>query len=217
MSTGFFTCTFFIIAYGVTQLYIYCIIVYYTLCAQLFSLCNLMDRSPPAPLSMGIVQARIPEWVAMPSFRGFSWHRDRPWVSCVASNLPLPSEPPGKPKNPGVGCHALLQGIFPTQGSNPGLLPCRWILYHLSHQKPTASIHTWMQPLCMFVCGERACDEDAMEDVGKELARPDQPQFDPKLWKEPKSIPSKSREFLEKTELLVLRPEEIQQWCVKTF
>ena len=31
-------------------------------------------------------------------------------------------------KNTGVGCHALLQGIFPTQGSNPGLPHCRWIL-----------------------------------------------------------------------------------------
>ena len=30
--------------------------------------------------------------------------------------------------NNGVDCHALLQGIFPTQGSNPGLLYCRWIL-----------------------------------------------------------------------------------------
>ena len=33
-----------------------------------------------------------------------------------------------------MGCHALLQGIFPTQGSNQGLLHCRQILYHLSHQ-----------------------------------------------------------------------------------
>ena len=32
------------------------------------------------------------------------------------------------------GLHSLLQGIFPTQGSNPGLLHCRQILYHLSHQ-----------------------------------------------------------------------------------
>ena len=32
----------------------------------------------------------------------------------------------------GVGCHALLQGILLAQGSNPGLLHCRWILYHLS-------------------------------------------------------------------------------------
>ena len=31
-------------------------------------------------------------------------------------------------------CHSLLQGIFPTQRSNPGLPHCRWILYHLSHQ-----------------------------------------------------------------------------------
>ena len=30
-------------------------------------------------------------------------------------------------------CHTLLQGIFPTQGSNPGLLHCRQILYRLSH------------------------------------------------------------------------------------
>ena len=32
-----------------------------------------------------------------------------------------------------VGTHPLLQGIIPTQGSNPGLLQCRQILYHLSH------------------------------------------------------------------------------------
>ena len=30
--------------------------------------------------------------------------------------------------------HFLLQEIFPSQGSNPGLLDCRWILCHLSHQ-----------------------------------------------------------------------------------
>ena len=34
----------------------------------------------------------------------------------------------------GVGCHFLLQGIFLTQGSNPGLLHCRQSLYCLSHQ-----------------------------------------------------------------------------------
>ena len=37
-------------------------------------------------------------------------------------------------KNTGVDCHALLQGIFPTQGSKPSLPHCRWILYHLNHQ-----------------------------------------------------------------------------------
>ena len=37
-------------------------------------------------------------------------------------------------QNTGVGSHFLLQGIFPIQGLNPGLLHCRQILYHLSHQ-----------------------------------------------------------------------------------
>ena len=37
-------------------------------------------------------------------------------------------------KNTGVGFYLFLQGIFPTQGSNPGLLHCRQIAYWLSHQ-----------------------------------------------------------------------------------
>ena len=36
--------------------------------------------------------------------------------------------------NTGVGSLSLLQGAFPTQGSNPGIPRCRWILYQLSHQ-----------------------------------------------------------------------------------
>ena len=38
-------------------------------------------------------------------------------------------------KNTGVGSHSLLQGLFPTQGSNPGLLHFRQIPYHLRHQR----------------------------------------------------------------------------------
>ena len=45
---------------------------------------------------------------------------------------PPDSYSPGK--NTGVGCHFLLKGIFPTQGSNLGLLHCRQILYQLSYQ-----------------------------------------------------------------------------------
>ena len=41
---------------------------------------------------------------------------------------------PSSGKNTGVSSHSLLQGIFPTQGSNPGILYCRQILYYLSHQ-----------------------------------------------------------------------------------
>ena len=48
------------------------------------------------------------------------------------ARLFCPWESPGK--NAGVGSLSLLQGIFPNQGSNPGLLHCRQILYHLSHQ-----------------------------------------------------------------------------------
>ena len=56
-----------------------------------------------------------------------------PWsVTCQA---PLSMGFPGK--NTGVGCHFLLQGIFPTQGSNQGLLHRRQILYQL---KPWGSL-----------------------------------------------------------------------------
>ena len=44
-------------------------------------------------------------------------------------------------KDPGVGCYFLLQGIFPTQGSNPGLLHCRQILYRLSCKGSPTGIH----------------------------------------------------------------------------
>ena len=47
------------------------------------------------------------------------------------ARLLCPWNSPGK--NTGVGCHPLLQGIFLTQGSNPGLPQCRQILYRLSY------------------------------------------------------------------------------------
>ena len=60
--------------------------------------------------------------------------------SCLTLCNPMDCRPSGSSghgdspgKNAGGGCQALLQEIFPTQGSNPGLLHCRWILYHLSH------------------------------------------------------------------------------------
>ena len=49
-----------------------------------------------------------------------------PWT------LYSPWNSPGQ--NTGAGSCSLLQGIFPNQGSNPGLLHCRQILYQLSHQ-----------------------------------------------------------------------------------
>ena len=53
-------------------------------------------------------------------------------MDCSPRGSSVLGDSPGK--NTGVGCHALLQGIFPTQGLNPGLPHCRQILYHLSHQ-----------------------------------------------------------------------------------
>ena len=52
-------------------------------------------------------------------------------TDCTGSSVH--GDSPGK--NTGVGCHTLLQGIFPTQGMNLDLPHCRWILYCLSHQR----------------------------------------------------------------------------------
>ena len=55
--------------------------------------------------------------------------------SVVSDSLQPPYSPWNSPgQNTGVGSRSLLQGIFPTQGLNPGLLHCRQILYQLSHQ-----------------------------------------------------------------------------------
>ena len=53
-------------------------------------------------------------------------------MDCSPLGSSVHGDSPGE--NIGVGCHALLQGIFPTQGLNPGLPHCRWILHRLSHQ-----------------------------------------------------------------------------------
>ena len=53
-------------------------------------------------------------------------------MDCGLSGSSVHGDSPGK--NNEVSCHALLQGIFTTQGSNPGLTHCRQIIYHLSYQ-----------------------------------------------------------------------------------
>ena len=59
----------------------------------------------------------------------------------------LPSEPPGKPKNTGIGSLSLLQGNFPARELNWGLLHCRWTLYQLSYQgSPHTRILEWKYP-----------------------------------------------------------------------
>ena len=86
------------------------------LCARLvaqscLTLCDPMDCSLLVPLSSVLC----------------------PLSSLLCLWVPLSMrDSPGK--NTGVCYHALFQGIFPTQGLNPSLLHCRWILYHLSYQ-----------------------------------------------------------------------------------
>ena len=56
-------------------------------------------------------------------------------------------------KNTGVGSHSLLQGIFPIQGSNPGLLHWRQIIYHLRHRgSPCREIIQHWHPASSSLC-----------------------------------------------------------------
>ena len=56
-------------------------------------------------------------------------------------------------QNTGVDSLSLLQGILPTQGFNPGLLHCRWILYQLSHQgSPKNTEGNNKSDWCLWAC-----------------------------------------------------------------
>ena len=82
----------------------------------------------------GILPVRILEWVAYPSPEDLP----NPGIEPMSPELQvdsLPSEPPGKPKNTGVGSLSFLQGSFPTQESNWGFMHYRQILYQLSYQE----------------------------------------------------------------------------------
>ena len=77
--------------------------------------------------------------------------------SCSSMDCSLPGSSPWDfpSKNTGVGCHFLLQGIFPTQGSNPGLLHCRQ-----SHQGGPDDIYVLLclgAQLCPTLCNPADC------------------------------------------------------------
>ena len=109
------------------------------------TLCYPMDYSLPDSSVHGILQARILEWVAMPSSRGSS--RDQnPGIKPRFPTLQvdsIPSEPPGKPKDTGVVSLSLHQGNFPIVQSNRGLLHCRQILYWLSYLGSLMRLYLW--------------------------------------------------------------------------
>ena len=56
-----------------------------------------------------------------------------------------------------MGCHFLLQGIFPTRGSNPGLLHCRQALYRLSHQGSLPSIRVFSNKSTLCIRWSKYC------------------------------------------------------------
>ena len=68
-----------------------------------------------------------------------------PWTAACQAPLSLTLD-----KNTGVGCHALIKGIFPTQESNPGLPYCRRILYELSHKGSPIAAEVSMK--CLGYC-----------------------------------------------------------------
>ena len=59
-------------------------------------------------------------------------------------------------KNTGVGSLSLLQGISPTQGSNPGLLQWRQILYYLRHQG-SPKVKVLVTQSCLILCDPMDC------------------------------------------------------------
>ena len=62
--------------------------IHFQMCTQSsLTLCNIVNCSPSQPSVCGIFQTRILEWVAISSFWGSSWPRDRTWVSCIAGRF----------------------------------------------------------------------------------------------------------------------------------
>ena len=114
-------------------------------------------HGPPSSSVHGILQARVLQWVAMPSFRSSSQPRDRTRVSHIAGGN-LPSEPPGQPKkieyfnccHSGSGVLAQkcpLEGAV-TSGPRRGHTwkgPCPLFSYKKGQMK-TESIHKTFQP-----------------------------------------------------------------------
>ena len=85
-------------------------------------------------------------WIQISSSVSDSVVSDSLWPHGLSpTRLLAPWNSPGK--NTGVGCLFLIQGIFPAQGSNLGLLHHRQILYHLSHQEDTLILLN--QSLCI--------------------------------------------------------------------
>ena len=139
------------------------------------TVCNPMGCRLPGSSVHGIFQARVLEWAAISlvscitsSCLSSAWVNSSLTIRCtpkwkwsrsvVSSSLrPHRLQPtrllclwdfPGN--STGVDCHFFLQGIFPTQGSNPGILHCRQMLYCLSYHTK-ASVYSTRIPIKLRV------------------------------------------------------------------
>ena len=92
-----------------------------------------MDYSLPGSSVRGISQARVLSGLPFPPPGDLPDPGIEPGSPVLQADS-SPSEPPGKPKNTGVGSLSFLQRIFYTQELDQGLLHCRQILYQLSYQ-----------------------------------------------------------------------------------
>ena len=70
---------------------------------------------------------------------------------------------------PGVGSLSLLQGICPTQGSNPGVPHCRWIFYQLSHEGSPSTRESWVKWLLVRNLDSIDPDVSKLLKCGKEI------------------------------------------------
>ena len=83
------------------------------------------------------------------------WSESRSVMSDSLRSLGLHSPWNSPGQNTGVGSRPLLQGIFPTQGLNPGLPYCRWILYQLSHQRSPRILEWAAYPFSSWSSGPK--------------------------------------------------------------
>ena len=98
----------------------------------------------------GILQARILGWVAFPFPRGSSRPRDRTQSPSLQTDS-LPAEPPGQPRNTGVGSLSLLQYIFLTQPRSGTRVSCiaggffiNWAVREVPYTTQICQIHPGM-------------------------------------------------------------------------
>ena len=118
----------------ITRKLLICVCVCGQLLQSSLTLCHFMDCSPPGSSVHGILQARIPEWVAVPSSRGSFQLQDGTDICIVGRSLSI-AEPPGKP--------LLISRYYNTQS----------VLSELSHLPPLGRIVLFylIHEYCLFV------------------------------------------------------------------